>query len=208
MMTQSNKPLSEVLSALAMAMPAPDPRTLEKFVRRYPEYADALTEFAVELALDPGGETEGDEDLPASDVVSQAVGRAISHFHDFAFKLERQVGSSTAAMVDPFATMTRDQFRAFAADLGVNTTFAMKLRDRSIDPETIVTRKGFCRAAANAAHVPIEAMIAHLQGPSSVSLSAHYKSEGKPVAAPRESFEEVLQRSNLSEEQQRKLLAL
>jgi hypothetical protein len=66
MMTQSNKPLNDVLNALALAMPVPDARTLEDFVRRYPEHADALTEFAIELALEPAGEEEGDEDIASA----------------------------------------------------------------------------------------------------------------------------------------------
>lgn len=74
MMNESNKPLSDVLYALALAMPIPDAKTLEDFVNLYPEHADALTEFAVELALDPSMIEEDDREVAASeDVVSPAV---------------------------------------------------------------------------------------------------------------------------------------
>ena len=66
MMTESNMPLSEVLNALALAMPVPNAGILEDFVRRYPEHANALTEFAVELTIEFGGESDDDEDLPAT----------------------------------------------------------------------------------------------------------------------------------------------
>lgn len=205
MMTESNRPLSEVLNALALAMPVPNAGILEDFVRRYPEHADALTEFAVELTIEFGGESD-DEDLPATDAVSEAAGRAISHLQNYTFELERRAQGSVSAVTDPFSAMTREQFRAFASDLGVNTTFAMKLRDLLIDPQTVIRRTRFCQAAADAAHVPLDVMFAHLQGASAISRSAFYKADGKPEAAARESFEQAVQSSALTEEQQRKLL--
>jgi hypothetical protein len=51
MTTINAKDESDVLYALALAMPTPDPKTLDEFVRRHPQHAAALTEFAVELAL-------------------------------------------------------------------------------------------------------------------------------------------------------------
>jgi hypothetical protein len=206
MMSESNRPLGEVLNALALAMPTPNAEILEQFVRRYPEHADELTEFAVELAVEFGGESDEDEDLPVSQEVSPAVGKAISHLQNYTFELERKAKASTPSVTDPFGAMTREQFRAFASDLGVNTTFAMKLRDRSIDPQTIIPRTRFCQAAADAAQVPMDVMVAHLQGAPAISRSAFYKADGKPEAAPRESFEQAVQSSALSEEQQRQLL--
>ena len=206
MMTESNRPLGEVLNALALAMPVPNAGILEDFVRRYPEHADALTEFAVELAVEFGGESDEDEDLPASGAVSQAAGKAISHLQNYTFELERKAKGGASVVTDPFSAMTREQFRAFASNLGVNTTFAMKLRDRSIDPQTVIPRRRFCQAAADAAHVPLDVMVAHLQGAPAISRSAFYKADGKPEAAAREAFEQAVQSSALTEEQQRKLL--
>ena len=45
-------PLRDVLYALSLAKPIPDAEVLDDFVRRYPEYAAALTDFAIELAMD------------------------------------------------------------------------------------------------------------------------------------------------------------
>lgn len=210
MMTESNKPLSDVLYALALAMPVPDARTLDDFVRRYPEHADALTEFAVELALEPDRAEEEDGEVDASaDAVSPAVSRAISHFHNVAFDLEKAAGGTAAAAVtNPLSGLSRDDFRGFASRLGVNSTFAIKLRDRLIEPETIMNRPGFCQAAADAALVPLDVMVAHLRAPSAISAQAHYKAEGKPGVTAKESFEDAVRRSGLTEEQQRRLLNL
>jgi hypothetical protein len=207
MMTQNNKSLSEVLNALAMAMPVPDAGILEKFVRDYPQHADALTDYALELALELNGEAEDDEDLPASEALTPAASRAMSHLQNFTFELARKAGSNPPVVTDPFAAMSRERFRAFVSDLGVNTTFAMKLRDRSIEPQSIMVRKGFCQATADAAEVPMDAMIAYLQQGPSISREARFKAEGKPEAK-QESFEEAVRSSDLSEEQQQKLLAL
>jgi hypothetical protein len=210
MMTESNKPLSDVLYALALAMPVPDARTLDDFVRRYPEHADALTEFAVELALEPDrAEYEDGEVAASADAVSPAVSRAISHFHNVAFELEKSAGGTAAASVtNPLSGLSRDDFRSFASRLGVNSTFAIKLRDRLIDPETIIARPGFCEAAADAARAPLDVMVAHFRAPSAISAQAHYKAEGKPGVTAKESFEDAVRRSGLTEEQQRRLLSL
>ena len=207
MMTQNKKPLSEVLIALAMAMPEPDAGILEKFVRDYPQHADALTDYALELVLELNGETEDDEGLPASGALTPAASRAMSHLQNVTFELARKAGSSPSAVPDPFAAMSRARFRAFVSDLGVNNTFAMKLRDRSIDPQTIVERKGFCQATAEAAEVPLDAMIAYLRQGPSISRDARFKAEGKPEQK-QEAFEEAVRSSDLSEEQQKKILAL
>ena len=110
MMTESNRPLSEVLNASALAMPVPNAGISKKtFVGRYPEHADALTEFAVELTIEFGGESDDDEDLPATDAVSEAAGRAISHLQNYTFELERKAQGSASTVTDPFQ---RDDARA------------------------------------------------------------------------------------------------
>jgi hypothetical protein len=54
-----------------------------------------------------------------------------------------------------------------------------------------------------------EAMMAHLYAPQeSVAASRQlYKAKGKPAATARQSFEEAVKTSGLSEEQQRRLLS-
>ena len=38
--------------AMSLAKAVPDAELLDEFARRYPQHADALTEFAIELAID------------------------------------------------------------------------------------------------------------------------------------------------------------
>ena len=209
MTTINAKDESEVLYALAVAMPAPDPKTLDDFVRRHPQHAAALTEFAVELALNPQpiGDEEGDE--AADGAVSPAVSRAISHFQNVSFELEKK-GSTDApiAFGNPFASLSTEGFRAYAATLGANSVFVMKLRDGRIEPDSIASRPGFCRLAAEGLSVPVEALMAHVQTGPTVSPQQLHKSDGKPVAQNRETFEDAVRSSGLTPEQQRHLLEM
>ena len=209
MMTRS-KDLSEVLYALALAMPVPDAKTLDEFVRRYPQHADALTEFAVDLALEAGVEgDEADEAPVSSDEVSPAVSRAISHFQQVSYELEKGSGAGAAeAVANPLATLSQDEFRAFASTLGANTTFLIKLRDRLIEPDTITSRIGFCRVVADGLDISVDQMIAHVRAPAMVHARSLYKADQKPAASVRETFEDAVRNSGLTPEQQRRLLEL
>lgn len=75
-------PLRDVLYELALSKPVPDAELLESFIRRYPEHATQLTEFAVALALDALAEPDRPLHEPASDALSPQVSRAMSRFHN------------------------------------------------------------------------------------------------------------------------------
>lgn len=216
MTTINMKDESDVLYALALAMPTPDPKTLDDFVRRHPQHAAALTEFAVELALNAQsiGDEEGDDIVDGA--VSPAVSRAISHFQNVSFELEKKsmpadleqkgLPEAPKSFGNPFASLSTEAFRAYAAKLGANSIFVMKLRDGRIDPESIYARPGFCRVAADGLDIPIEALIAHVRFGPKVNAQQLHKSDSKPVADKRETFEEAVRSSGLTAEQQKRLL--
>jgi hypothetical protein len=200
---------NDVLYALALAMPTPDSKTLDEFVRRHPQHAAALTEFAVELALNAQfiGDEEGDE--AADGAVSPAVSRAISHFQNISFELEKKgLSDAPKSFANPFASLSTEGFRAYAAALGANSIFVMKLRDGRIEPESLFARPGFCSVAANGLNVPVEALMAHVRSGPIVNAQQLHKSDSKPVAHKRETFEEAVRSSGLTSEQQRHLLEL
>ena len=77
--------LREAFYALSVAQDIPDAKLLDDVVRRYPEFGEELTEFAIALAVDAlRGErvTEAAEAALDPSVVSPAVSRAISHFQN------------------------------------------------------------------------------------------------------------------------------
>jgi hypothetical protein len=205
-------PLRDVLYEFSLAKPIPDADLLEEFTRRYPEHAIELTDFAVELAVDAMlGHDDAEPDL-VEDVVSPAVSRAMSAFQNRLFEVSHAKASTAPALPvpalvapNPFETLERAAFRRVAQGLGANTMFVAKLRDRQIDPQTMTP--GFRQRVACELDVPLEVIDAHLAGPPLLSGQA-YKAERKPVVGPKQTFEEAVQGSGLSETQQQQLLKL
>ena len=98
-MIATNPPtaLRDVLYAFSLAKPVPDARLLDEFVRRYPEHAAEITDFAIELAIDAArGNDDNTED--AEPAVSPAVSRAMSRFQNrlFALRPSGAAGSTTS----------------------------------------------------------------------------------------------------------------
>lgn len=211
--TMTNTPLRDAMYAMSLAKRVPDAELLDEYAQRYPQHADALTEFAIELAIDALMEGAVEEDIPADpDAISPVVSRVMSQFENQLYERRRARGATpparaaTASVDNPFAALDRQEFRALVAQLDINTAFLSKLRDRTLEPATIP--KGYCRHVAEEMDEDIEAMTAHLYAPQERVASGRqfYKAEGKPGTTARQSFEEAVRTSGLSEEQQRRLL--
>lgn len=212
--TLTNTPLRDAIYALALAKPVPDAELLDEFARRYPQYADALTDFAIELAIDALQHGDDDLDIPADpDAISAVVSRVMSRFQNRLFEISQKRAAAepparavTASIQNPFSSRDRAGFRALASQLDINAAFLSKLRDRNIDPATIP--RGYCRHIAEEMDEDIETMAAHLYAPPEASPARqYYKAAGKPNVHVRQSFEEAVRGSGLTEEQQRRLLS-
>jgi len=211
--TTSNTPLRDAMYAMSLAKPLPDAELLEEFVQRYPEHAEALTEFAIELAVD--ALQHGDDELDVSadpDAISPVVSRVMSQFQNRLYEISRKrvsalpAGAATLPITNPFASLNREGFRALASGLDINTVLLSKLRDRNIEPMTIP--RAFCRHVAETMDKDFDELSAHLYAPpEAATVRQYYKSEGKPNVHARQSFEEAVRGSGLTEEQQRRLLS-
>ena len=210
--------LREALYELSIAKYLPDAQVLDDVVRRYPQFAEDLTDFAIELALDAlRGEAAADAAEAAIDPsnVSPAVSRAVSRFHNHLHALRQGSEKVSAERVlpskpvdNPFAGLSRQKFRAFAKQIGANPVFVVKLRDRQIEPDTITD--GFKRHVADELDVSFAAMDAHFSAsgdPASV-CPQFYKADNKPSHDQRQSFEDAVRSSGLTDEQQQYLLSL
>jgi hypothetical protein len=201
----TNTPLRDAMYAMSLAKPIPDAELLDDFVRRYPQHADALTEFAIELAIDALMEGEVEEAIPADpDAISPVVSRVMSQFENQLYERRQAraatppARAATASVANPFAPL--------ASRIDVSAAMLSKLRDRQIDPVTIP--KGFCTFVADEMDIPEEALTAHLFAvPEISSARQFYKAEGKPAATAKQSFEQAVQNSGLNDEQQRRLLS-
>lgn len=210
MTTTPAMPLDDVLQAFALAKAVPNAETLEEFTRNYPAYADALTEFAVELLLDDALADEADE-AGGSESVSPAVSRAISYFQNAVYEIEKISAAplhSVPQTRNLFADMDRARFRSVAGNLHANNTFMIKLRDRMIEPDSLTSRTGFCRKVAEETGEPMDLVIAHFKGAQVIARRQHFKSDEKPALSKRETFEEAVRNSGLTPEQQSYLLGL
>ena len=213
-MTATQTSLRDAMYAMSLAKAVPDAELLDEFARLYPKYADALTEFAIELAIDSLMHRSDEEDVPAdADAISDVVSRVMSQFENQLFERRQAraatppARAATASVENPFAALDRQGFRSLVSQLDVNSAFLSKLRDRTIEPISIP--KAYCRHLAQEMDEDAEAMVAHLYAPQeSVAAGRQlYKAKGKPAATARQSFEEAVKTSGLSEEQQRRLLS-
>jgi hypothetical protein len=75
--------LRDAMYAMSLAKAVPDAELLDEFARRYPQHADALTEFAIELAIDSLMHRSDEEDVTAdADAISDVVSRVMSQFEN------------------------------------------------------------------------------------------------------------------------------
>ncbi len=213
-LTRSPTPLRDVLYELSLAKDLPDAELLDEFIRRYPEHARALTEFAIELVIERLGGEEPAGAVARPKTASAAVSRAMSTYQNALHSNRAAKATSgverveqTASVVSPFAALDRKAFRQLAHDMHANTLFLCKVRDRQIDHKTLTG--GFIRFLADKLKCVIETLTAYLAAEAPPVLDRQFcKAEEKPVTGQRQSFEEAVRTSGLTEEQQRYLLGL
>lgn len=207
--------LDDAIYALSMAKDVPDADVLEAVIKEYPDLANELTEYAIEMVVDAMiGDDEAAEVSDADASESEAVSHAISRFHNTLFARRRTEEAQakevkrtpTAQASNPFQDLERAQYRALIKKLGANATFVNKLRDRQIDGDTMT--QGFKQRIAQDLKAPMEVVLAHFAASAGSGARQHYKADGKPNADQMESFEQAVRNSELTPEQQRALLAL
>lgn len=211
----SPRALREGQYALSTERDVPDAKLLDEVVRRYPEFGEELTEFAIALAIDAlRGErvVEDSEGSIDPNSISPAVSRAMSHFQNRLHSATagaaeaRSTPADVADAPNPLSGLSRNEFRALAARLNANNVFVGKLRDRQIDPATMTL--GFRRLVADELEVPLDVVKAHFAARPVAPTRQLFKAEGKPSTGARQSFEEAVTSSGLTEAQQKFLLEL
>ena len=138
MNTNTELELEDLFHELSMA----DRRTcvdlLDQLVRAHPRFAHELTDFAVELAYDNVRREAAD--VKPVEETDPMVARAMSRLHNRMYEVRQK------SAANPYASLSPAQLRALGTNLQANTLFAMMLRDRRIQPQTI--SPGFRRHAA------------------------------------------------------------
>jgi hypothetical protein len=211
--TKEKTPLRNVLYAFSLENEAPDATVLDDFVRKYPEYADELTDFAVEMIMDAASDHHNIVSEAVGGQISPAVSRAMSRFENRLFEVRRMQGLTTndtsaqsTEIQNPFAVLDRMAFRVLGNSLHANSLFVSRLRDREIDVNTMSA--GFKRRVADELNAPLDLVTAHFSAEAQIERRQFYKAEGKPEVSRKTSFEEAVRNSGLTEEQQHYLLTL
>jgi hypothetical protein len=189
----------------------PKPAVLDAYCRKYPEYAQDLTDYAVQwligdalAAVEPSGAT-----AHAHKASSSLVSRAISRFHD---RLRAAAPSGTAEagrageeIRNPFKELTVARKREIRDELRIDMPLLAKLQNRLIEAESVPRR--FLERLAKAVQATVDEVLGYLRLPAMVNAGADFKADGKPsVGAQKERFEEAVRHSTLDEKQKQALL--
>jgi hypothetical protein len=182
----------EVLLAFSVE-PNHDLATLERYLRRYPQFAAGLIDCSIELELNPVPEEMPKAVIPASTVAWD--------------RFQAAMGVATSPAANPFARLDSRAFQAVATELNMNVLLLMRLRDRAVRFATIPGT--LVRMLADKLGVGSDGMEGYLRGsPALTGGNLQFKSAAKPAEAAQIDFAEAVRISQLTDEQQKQLLTL
>jgi hypothetical protein len=182
--------LEEVLDAFAVEA-TPGRETLERYLRRYPQFAPALIDLSRELRreLPPEAGAESTED-------QARIETAWGHHRD---------AGAPQSSEDAFAGLSIDQLRALAKVLDVPRQVITAFRDRRVILETVPQR--FLEGIAAGLNRSLEALLPVLSPTQAPVLARSHKSDVKPTDSDAVTFERVLIDAGVPEDKRSRLLA-
>lgn len=194
--------LDDVLYQFSLEQDAPSVELLEEFTHHYPEYAEALTDFAIKWAVDeitvPDVIAKGVDDR-GDDSVSIAMSRFLNKAHELkASKVAQPSGNANIAR-NPFAALENDEFRNLAKRLNVTRLFLSKIRDRIIEVSTVP--HGFFDFLAKEIGESSEIIRAHFSVDAELHPDMRFKSTDKPSVQSKQSYEDAIESSGMTAEQ-------
>jgi hypothetical protein len=191
-MTSSTQqpPLEDVLDAFAVE-PSPSRETLEKYLRRYPEFAGPLIDLSRELhrAL-PDFERPNTPEEEAR--VDAAWRRHVE-------------AAGPQAQIDLFAALSTQQLRDLSKALEVPRQVITAFRDRLVILDSVP--RHFLERIAAAVNQPLERLVANLAPVTRPALARSYKSDVKPNASEPVTFERLLIDAGVPDDKRARLLA-
>lgn len=194
MTAESPKPSEEEVLLAFSVEPTHDGKTLERYLKDYPEHATALVECSIELMV---AATRSNVEAVASET---AVDRAWLRFQSV-------IGAPADTIVtNPFAKLNPPAFKSLAKRLEITNLLLVRLRDRAIDAATIPRR--VVQRLAIELGVTADAVMAYLSSPPGMVSNHSFRSSGKPTVTAQISFEQAIATSQLTQAQQEALKAL
>lgn len=191
---QHSRPSEEEILLAFSVEPSHDRKTLEQYLREYPEHAKALVICSIELMADA---TRNDDAIVTSE---DAIDRAWQRF-------QTVVGQPDDVLVkNPFAKLNPTAFKLLAKKLNITNLLLIRLRDRAIIAATIPRR--FVEGLATELGATAEAVIGYLQSPPAMVSGHSFRSTVKPAVIEQISFMEAIEMSQLTPAQLDALKAL
>lgn len=196
----------------------PDAQLVEDIVSDYPQFAAEITDFAVELALDMLVNADDDEVAAiVHEEISPLVSRALSNFQNELYLREQAPSTSEdrlasvapeTKMIDPFASMDRKSFGDFSQSIHANKIFAVKFRDKQINPATIPNQ--YLDIVAEKLNCTVDLLLTYLNGQERRPAmgTQFFKADDRPNHDLQQSFDEAVENSGLNDDQKRFLQSL
>lgn len=184
----SNIRSEDVFNSFAVE-PQQDRATLEKYLRKFPQFALELAQLSHELS------STSEE----SRVLTEADRTAIN-------QAWKQYSSSTAGIVAKlFENLSVPQLRELAAFLDVPRQILTAFRERRVIVSSIP--QGFLARLADRLNANVEDLKLALVATSDLGLAKCHKSDEKPTASEPATFEQLLIDAEVPPEKRAKLLS-
>jgi hypothetical protein len=171
-----------------------DRNTLVRYLRQYPELAEDLIDLSSELRL---GEALGPS--PASATADTGLGAAWQEF--LACKPQDACRDQVA---NPFARFRGETFVGLAEALNVPRSFLTPFRDGLVTVASIPEH--FIRRLAQAMDASIESLRQYFADPRPGLVARAFKSDGKPSHQGQKTFRELVESTEMTDEQRQLLL--
>lgn len=168
---------------------ADDKSALERYIKKYPELAEELVDLASELRL--GAVLESSP----TNVIPDAGGEAA--WKEFlACKPE---AAPSGVVQNPFARLKGEAFVKLAEALNVPRSFLTAFRDGLVVASSIPEK--FIRRFAKAANESIESVRYCFAHPQPATVALEFKSDGKPSRQGQKTFRELVESTEMTDEQ-------
>ena len=191
-MTKPNDP-EAILYAFAVE-PNHDRNTLERYLRQYPDLTDDLIDLASEFRL---GDALGPSPLSMPpDTGGEAA------WQEFLACTPHEACSNKAA--NPFARFRGETFASLADALNVPRSFLTPFRDGLVTAGSIPER--FVRRLAQAMNASVESLRQYFADPQPGLVARAFKSDGKPSHQGQKTFRDLVESTEMSDEQRQLLL--
>ena len=175
---------------------ADSPETVSLFMKKYPEYAEDILEYAVALVMN---KHSSDEPFLNPEERSQFLTRATQIF--------RQVAGSKTQTFNSLSQRISDvglSFDQFKEKTGISRFILLNLDQKVVEVSSIPSK--ILKSIEEILSIPQDVLNNYLSG-GTPAQAMNYKASVAPIATNRTSFEEILrQDSSLSEQDRLKLM--